>query len=246
MAKKDPGLVSDRPVISIRPPTDLKRRLEEAATKSGRSVGREAEHRLEASFEERPPQKLDDPLPGIFSDEVRRALRGSPALAQVVEAVADTLLHTIRAANERGREERDVRTAARAALNVVADNFMWRGDDKETPIDGPLASLGTRKLDYPPAHLGYEIAHQRLTWLSTWHEEGAAVDTLEKRIRNRYSGDGRTTVFGPSREETADSEAAARREAKDPLNSSALRHEDHENLHKYKSVDGLASDDKTS
>ena len=48
MAKE--GLVADRPVLSLRPQAALKQRLEQAAGESGRSMARDAEVRLEASF----------------------------------------------------------------------------------------------------------------------------------------------------------------------------------------------------
>lgn len=222
---------STRQMVALRPPPELRAQLEQAAEASGRPISKEAEWRLSQSF-----VGGSDPLPGIFSDEVRRALRGSPALARIVEAAADVLLNTIRAANSRGRDEIEVRTAARAALNALADHYLWRGEEKETPIEGPLAPLGTRPLDYPPAHMGYEMAHHRILYLSSWHDDDAATDKAARRIRDIYSGTGRTVLMGPSLEEAAASRAADLSNARAGLAAGEVQYEDPARLPDYKPV----------
>lgn len=228
MTRKMPDAEAKRSPLNLRTTSEMRQRLEAAAAENDRSITQEVERRLEQSF-----QDAKDPLPGIFSDEVRRALRGSPALAHLVEAVADTLLHTIRAAKDKGRDEIEVRTAARAALNVVADQYLWRGEKKETPVEGPLAPLGTRRLDYPPAHMGYEMANQRITWLSSWHEDDAAADKAEHRIRDLYSGTGRTVLMGPTSDEIEAAREAARSNARSALAAGDVEFEDQAQLHRY-------------
>lgn len=220
---------ASRQMVALRPPPELRAQLEAAAEASGRPISKEAEWRLSQSF-----LGGSDPLPGIFSDEVRRALRGSPPLAQLVEAVADVLLHTIRAANDRGRSEVDVRTAVRASLNVVADDYLWRGEKTETPVEKPLARLGTRPIDYPPAHMGYEMARHRLLYLSAWREDDAAVDKAEGRIRDLYSGTGRTVLMGPSLEEAAAERDAKAAGARAALAAGEVKYEDPARIPGYK------------
>lgn len=205
MARK-PAAPAARQSIGIRPKTELKQALEKIAAENGRSLAQEVERRLELSIDRVEP-KPTDTLPGVFGDDVRAEICASAPFAHLVESAADALLQSIKAAKERGRSEIEVRTAARAALVAVADAFLWRGEDKPSKIEGALAPLGARILDYPPAALGWAIAQQRIDWLSTWRDGDAAHDRAEGRIRNLYSGDGRTVLMGP----TAEQEEARRR-----------------------------------
>ena len=236
MTRKMSNAEAKRSPLNLRTTSELRARLDAVAAQNGRSITQEVERRLEQSFEDNPHRKLGDPIPGVFSDEMRTILRGHHAFAQLIEAVAETCAETIKAANRKNRDEIEVRTAMRAALNVVADRFLWRGEETETPVEPPLAPLGTRKLDYPPAHLGYEVADQRVLWLSDWHEDDAALDTAEGRIRNLYSGDGRTVLIGPSAEDEEARRERERVDAKAALARGDVEYEAPERVHLYKPV----------
>lgn len=243
MAKKDLGLVADRPVISIRPPTDLKQRLEEAAVKSGRSVGREAEHRLEASFEERPPQKLGDPLPGIFSDEVRRYLRSQRDVARLVETIADVSMQITATAKEHGRDEVETRTALRSAIDVIKYWHLWAGETKYPTPKGPRPAPRARFSEMSAEFFGHELATERMLWLDKFREEGVSFDTSEGRIADAYTGNGRGTVFGPTPEEAAARNAEIAEEARRARESGHLQFEDVSMLDRYRSIPRPSDDD---
>ncbi|MDP4006517.1 hypothetical protein [Methylobacterium sp. NEAU K] len=235
MTRKMSDTEAKRSPLNLRTTAELRARLDAAATAGGRSITQEVERRLEQSFDER-AQALGDPLPGIFSDEVRRALRASQGLAQIIETVADVLFNTMKAARARDRSEEETRAAMRAALNLVGDRYLWREGAQDTPIEGPLASLGAHRLDYPPAHMGYEMANTRILEMALWREGDAAADAVEGRMRDLYSGAGRTVLAGPTEEEVEKHRQTQRAASMAARQAGDLKDEAPDQEHRYKTL----------
>lgn len=202
MTRKMSDAEAKRTPLNLRTTAELRGKLDGAASENGRSITQEVERRLEQSFD-----RPKDPLPGIFSEEVRSYLRSSPAAARLVEAIADTFMHITRAAKERDRDEVEVRTAFCSALDDAKFDLLWRGEADRLPLEGPKPEPGTRRLDLPPAILGHTIADGRIKWLGMWAEEGVYLDKLEGRITDAYSGRGQVTLFGPTPEQVEEQRA---------------------------------------
>jgi len=189
MAKKSDGLVADRPVLSLRPQAALKQRLEEAANESGRSMAREAEVRLEASFET------------VSASKLERYIQNRPGLSYMIGLVTpleltnqlgDVLQGVVRHAEDVGWSELQTREALAAAWDVVGHYYFWRGaDGAPVPDVRPTPPVETKVRDLPPALAGYCIAEQKLLASVMLQDQVTYQSTIDGKVANVWSGDGK-------------------------------------------------------
>lgn len=189
MAKKSDGLVADRPVLSLRPQASLKQRLDEAAEANGRSMAREAEVRLEASFESTSASKLE------------RFIKTRPGLVYLLDTVTpleftnqlgDVLQSVVRHAGDRSWSERQTRDALTAAMAVVSHYYFWRGESAApVPDVRPTPAADTKMKDLPAALAGYLIAEEQLLHSASLQDHALYNQTVDRKIANVWSGDGR-------------------------------------------------------
>jgi hypothetical protein len=189
MSKKSDGLVADRPVLSLRPQAALKQRLEEAANESGRSMAREAEVRLEASFETASASKLERYIqnrPGLSY------MIGLATPLELTNQLGDVLQGVVRHAEDLGWTELQTRDALAAAWDVVGHYYFWRGvDGAPVPDVRPTPPAETKVRDLPPALAGYCIAEQKLLASVMLQDQMTYQNTIDGKVANVWSGDGK-------------------------------------------------------
>lgn len=187
---RKPSDGADRQSINVRTRVDIKQALEAIAAQNGRSLAQEVERRLEKSLENSGSAVAKDLLYGIFSEEQRLYLSRNLDAARFVEYITEAHMRITRLAREGGLSEIDTRAALREASSFLAAWFMWDGE----VVSRAEIPKGGRLIDQPPAIIGRKVAEDFMLYLNAMHDGGALQDALDERIRNVYSGDGRTQI----------------------------------------------------
>ncbi len=226
MGKKSEPADTPRKGVNTRITDELRRRLDAAAEASGRSVGAEIEHRLEASFD----------ADAFFSRGGFSYVRSNKAPAALFGALAEAFQEISAVARERGFSEIETREALATAMDVVKHYHLWTGDPDLPELDGPEPARGLKKRELPPKPLGHEVAHDVILWNLSWNEEPVPEDTQDGRIANHWSSDGSLIEAGPTKDEVSAESAAAMKEAQRALDAGEIEFETPENLSKYTPV----------
>lgn len=225
--------------VSIRTTRAFREKLTLAAKENGRSLAQEVERRLEASFDTATADAAQkratpDVLAERFSPDVLDYLRAYPVAADLMSTFAAAMKTTNRISRDRGHSELDAREAVRVAWGVVQYFHLNMGENGPPALRGPMPKLGTKRADLPARFLGHEVAADRVGQDARWEEHSVALDTMDGRIRNHWSGDGSEIVSGPSEEEVAADEERRLKAAKEALARGEIEFERPENLSRYK------------
>ncbi|MCJ2069675.1 hypothetical protein MKK75_12895 [Methylobacterium sp. J-030] len=200
-----------RQSIAVRTRSDLKQRLERVAEENGHSLGQEVERRLEASFEVASASKLE------------RYIQNRPGLSYMIGLVTpleltnqlgDVLQGVVRHAEDVGWSELHTREALAAAWDVVGYYYFWRGvDGVPVPDVRPTPPADAKVRDLPPALAGYCIAEQKLLASVALQDQATFQNTLDGKVANAWSGDGKRVESLKSDEGTVSPRRRAKQEA---------------------------------
>lgn len=222
MGKKSEPAETPRKGVNTRITDDLRLRLERSAAHSNRTVGSDIEHRLEASF------KLD-----FVNERGLGALLQNDAALDFISNVGAVLDQVLAVSRQRNFSEIETRKALRAAMAVLISNHLWMGED---PPAVPIVQGDRVKAkELPPGRLGRRLAEDHMAWDFAWHDRAVVDDTLDRRVSNRWTGDGSVIELGeppkPKQPPRDLSDLSLEEIETDP------RFEKPENLHRYKSID---------
>lgn len=112
---------------------------------------------------------------------------------ELTNQLGDVLQGVIRHAEDVGWSELQTREALAAAWDVVGHYyFFWRGvDGAPVPDVRPTPPADTKVRDLSPALAGYCIAEQRLLASVMLQDQATYQNTLDGKVANVWSGDGK-------------------------------------------------------
>lgn len=169
--------------MAFRTSPALRKIIEDAAQRSGRSVAEEIEARIYASFE----YDLGD-------KDGLRWLMSRPEAANFCNDMGRVFSDIREFAQRRSFDEIQTREAMRAALGVLTFYYLWTGEDEPPLLDGPEPKKGARITELPPQPLGHEIANNATVWNAAWREGSVIDETVDGQISDVWSGDGTKVV----------------------------------------------------
>lgn len=177
--------------LNMKTTADVRERLEAAAQVSGRSLTHEVEHRIQSSLDQ---------------EYLLRATFGAGLQAEMFRRLAYVIRDARKFCKEHKFSEVETRKVIAAACNRVVSVYCWAGD--HTPQEEHQRKHGkpvsTRK--QKPEHIGIELADSAMIF-----DDDQALEELDRRIANHWTGDGRTDEW------TADSTKHGNRPGTAPL-----------------------------
>ena len=172
MPRKALGGEARKVALNMKTTADVRERLEAAALVSGRTLTHEVEHRIQSSLDQ---------------EYLLRATFGGGLQAEMFRRLAYVIRDARKFCKEHMFSETETRKVIAAACNRVVEVYCWvRGlptQDANQGAHGKPIPLSKRK----PEHIGIEIADSAMTF-----DDDQAMEELDVRIANHWTGDGRT------------------------------------------------------